>query len=241
MKRNRLFLLLMLILLSGCSCEYELTIDIANNDYKEQLSITGKNEKEKESLLKEDWVVDVDFNEYNEVDEEIVKLENNNYYDVKVIDNSLLLSYDHNISTMKKSTIALSCFKKVRLIRDTNKLYINTTNGLTCYDDYDNLENVKVIIKSNDKVISNNADKIEDNKYIWNFTRANKNKSINLVLESQEQKGTIISKTSSSVNNINNQLQFIERYAYYIFVAVLAIILVIGYIVYKKIKKQESE
>ena len=228
MKRKNLIIFFIFFLLCGCTSEYNLKIN--NDNYEEELTINATNQNEKSTILKNDWVIDVDFNEFDEIDEEIVKEEKNNYYNIETKDNSLVLSYIHNLETIKNATLIKKCFDKVTITKESNKLYLSTTDKFKCFDNYPELNSLKITIETEGNVISNNANKVENNKYICNYNKNTTVKPINITVEFNNQSNSSISSSISSTLENKN-------YSYYIFITILMALLGIGYLIYKILKK----
>jgi len=93
-------------------------------------------------------------------------------------------------------------------------------NEFTCYEYYDNLETINIVLNTNYKVISSNADSVEDNKYMWTITEDG-NKNIEISYEQY------VSKSSKATTII-------------LIVGLVVIGSVVGYYIYNKCKKENK-
>ena len=108
--------------------------------------------------------------------------------------------------------------RNVRVDGDLIDVYLNNFSGFAADVDFD------IKIKTNNKVIYNNANKVKNNTYIWHVTSKNKDKlNINIKIKKNEKE----------------KQGFLKSYGLFIVfsVVILAILLIIGYGMYKKIKK----
>ena len=94
-----------------------------------------------------------------------------------------------------KYTFGLDEYSEARTIKDgfryydfsyndtNNTITISTDdNGLLYFNDYDQLDEVRINIKTNYFVESNNADKVNGNTYTWTFNKDSK-KSIEMIID----------------------------------------------------------
>lgn len=219
MKKIRIAFISICLLLTGCSTEYNL--EFSNNEIKEHIVAN---------------IVDTDIpkqssNNLAAHDDPITPFINNDQYPFahndsikydKKVDkkaNSTIVSLDYKYSheEFKKSRAFNSCFEE-KEFKETKKGYnLNFAGHFYClYGD-----SVIINIKTNNEVISHNADKVSGNVYTWIIDKDNAqdaNISIN------------ISKTSMFVKPI-----------IYIVIGVVLLVLSIGaYIAYNKIKNRDS-
>ena len=95
----------------------------------------------------------------------------------------------------ENSSAINQCYTNPVFEVEENIVHINTGNNFNCYEYYENLETIQVILTTNHKVISSNAEVVEGNKYIWNITKDG-NKNIEISYEQD------ISKKASKVTII---------------------------------------
>ena len=142
----------MLLLLTGCTCEYNLTID--NNVYKEEINLTGENNEET-SNINNKWKVPVDKDEYNKGgDPESNSYISGDIYEYKVTGNILKFNYDFTKSTYPNSSAVSNCYDKLTVLNYENSTVISTSSKATCFDEYPLLTSITVNIKV-DKPVKN--------------------------------------------------------------------------------------
>lgn len=183
----------------------------------------------------------------DKIEEEIILLNNNTYYELDSIGDSLKQIIDINSDETAvtgyynfekiigdfKSGIKMNykyanyksytdyspflkgCFESVKITEKENILTIKTSDKISCYENFDDLE---VTIKVKGKLISTNASKKEKNKYVWSL-KNNENKGIELKVERTSSK----SYTSYS-------------YAIIILISVL-LVAIVSFMVYNKSKR----
>lgn len=175
MKKKILFLLILLI--TGCSANYNLNIE--NDNFEESIDvIVPSNDKALISHLNS-------FEQY--INENVI-------YDKKMKeeDISTNFNYSHTYSFNDFQNRENPCFLSSNLYQD-NGIYTIFSNDFVCFESFDmKADSYTINISTNYNVINNNADKVNGNTYIWNFKKNNyKNKSIIFQY----------SKTKKEVNN----------------------------------------
>ena len=167
MKKRILVLIIILLLTTGCTCQYNLTIE--NNVYKEEVIIYGENSEEISNFnLK--WQVPVDKDEYNRGGDPSTEIEvDGDIYNYNLSENSLKFNYDFTKSSIINSSAVSNCYNKLTITNYNETIIISTSQKATCYDKYPTLSNLRVNIKVDKPVISNNADSVSGNTYIWNI------------------------------------------------------------------------
>jgi len=221
MKKRILLVIMVLLLTTGCTCEYNLIIDGSN--YKEEIIITGETPDEISSFNQK-WEIPIDKEEYEKISGFDNETEiNTKIYKYKLSSNKLILNNEFNSGNMSKSTAVYNCYNKLTVSNYNNTTIISTSHKADCFDKHPPLTSVKVKIKVDREVISNNADNVSGNTYTWNITKENaSNKSINLVLSN----GSLEEDKSSSSSNTNTKK---NDYTLYIFLIILVIIIYLGY------------
>ena len=134
----------MLILLTGCSCNYELSIQ--NNKIYETLKINGVTSN-------------------IPVNADLINISNSNY--IKTVENDIV-TYNSNylLDNYKKSTL-LTCFDSYNIQSTENTYTIRTGKKFKCYpyqySDFDvvTYDQLEIKINTNHKVINHNATKVE--------------------------------------------------------------------------------
>ena len=185
-KISILVILSLVVLLSGCSANYE--VEIVNDKIKEKTSMIDMDSYkwDKELPINTNGVDIVSdkamtFREY--VDKSFANsfpaLSNdaNTFYEKKKVDNKkelgIVYNYIYDFSNYKYSNIINSCYRYFNVL-DSNDLYILSTNDTINCLSYDNVDSITIHLKTNHKVKSNNASRVDGYNYYWTFTEANK-------------------------------------------------------------------
>lgn len=236
MKKNKvLIMLFVLFFLTGCSCEYNLTID--NSLYKEKVSFSNLNSDEIIEL-NSTKMIPVDKDSYDvELDSNIIEnIEKYNYF---LTDNNYFYSYDFTNNNYSNSTAVSRCFETFVVEEYDGEIIISTSDGATCFDKYPNLDDLIINITIDREVISNNADKVNGNTYTWNIDRTNaSSKSINIILTTENViDNSDEANASKATAEEENILSFPEMY---ILAFVLFIVLLIGYAIVNIIKNKDD-
>lgn len=155
----------LLILVSGCDVNYELTYK--NNKFDENIYFYKDEEEFIDKLSTEENI--------NYVADEMYKLEkNNDIFTKKFKYNKNYAGYEYKSNFDDRETnlptIANKCYDYVNIIKDETTLTIQTSDEFLCYDKFDLLENVNITFNTNYKVIDSNADVINENKLEWKIT-----------------------------------------------------------------------
>lgn len=176
MKKFKYVLLIsLLFIVSGCTATYEVNL----NDDKviENLKISETNKQLFDSVDESGSTLRQNFKELAEP-----SIYSDHNYNVKVIEKEDELGLEYSSSSANSiinSSIIQQCYinPNVKVIGDV--VTINTGSNFKCFEYYNILESVKVVFKTNHEVISTNADEVDGDSYIWNFTK-NSNKQIKI-------------------------------------------------------------
>lgn len=171
-----LLLLFMMFLLSGCTVQYDLTID-EQNSFLEQVTFQAENLEESEEIQDNTWAIKVDYND-PDLGENPEKIEGVDYYNDQVSINrgyyQRKLTYQHSsLNTLRNSNVVKSCFEHFYVNENASSVTLSTSSEFLCMNEFSNLNSVRVSISLPHKVISHNADEIYENQYIWNIMREN--------------------------------------------------------------------
>ena len=185
-----LFLLLLVVLFTGCTVKYDLNID-------EDLSITEKVEAtENEYDLKtntgmnSDKAVDYLYNIFKRdgIQPSISsKLEGDNLIAVASVSHKSINDYVDNFSS--------DIFKKAKLSKSGNiySLSFNQTEKLSKLDSSSLIyDNISVNITIPFKVISSNADNVYKNTYTWNLKKGEELRKIKIKFDTSEKNNSKI-------------------------------------------------
>lgn len=181
---KKYLLLFALLLLTGCSATYNLDIDSGN--FTEKLDIDGASVNSISDLI---LPLDYDIDEYT-IDD--VKPGDEGFYGAKIKDNGYSLFHTFKYDDYVNSTILNSCYDKVDAKFNDDDFYISTVGKFSCFESYDDLDNVTIKIRSQYKLVSTNADKVDGFNYIWNISRNDTDKGIYIELDTTNRKKSIM-------------------------------------------------
>lgn len=160
---KKLIYILIIVLLSGCSAKMDIDLDrdkvtetliiTTNKDYLEKIS-----EDELASKLS-----DFEYG-YENYKDEFIYESNNNI--------SKKYTYTNDYENYKVMTFLNKCYSDVNIERRQD-IIINTSSQFLCYDYFDDLEEIKIRIKSIYKVKNHNSDKREGKYYVWTINKEN--------------------------------------------------------------------
>lgn len=172
-----LLLVISIILLSGCTAEYNLDFD--DDKFVESLNIeTTSDHLDYENVKNYSWPKSIDYR-ITGASEAPEKVEGVTYYDYDSYEDEekagFTYSYTMNAEQYRNSAIVHSCFSNVSLItNEKNSTYtLQTSNGFECFSKYPPLEKVTINIKTDKNVVDTNADSIKGNIYSWEITAGN--------------------------------------------------------------------
>ena len=176
-----------IILISGCTATYN--IDITENVISESLSIIETNQNTLNSSVdsSSDYTVreaiqsaidgyqKVYYDDYSNDDDE--KLKGVEYYNISSTGGSGLgvkYSYEYNnINNYQRSYIVHNCYDLFKVYEEARTLKITSSNEMKCFNKYIHLDNVQVIVNTENEVVNHNADQVNNHSYIWNITKNN--------------------------------------------------------------------
>lgn len=164
------FLLLLLIIFTGCEANYNLTIEddriIESSDFI--LEKSDENERQLNDFYKTKYLAHFDMDKLKDYD-----------YKKKLIDDDkhigMNLSYIYTGTSYQNSSMLNRCFYKKSLIKTDDNIILYTEGGASCFykDESKLLDSLNVNIKTDFDVLENNADTVKDNVYTWKFTEDN--------------------------------------------------------------------
>lgn len=216
--RKRIYLLILLVfLLCGCNAEVNITID--KDKISEEVDIWAyqDNYYTKEQLpeafrkyIPAFATVPLADPEPDEKKKEVL------YYERKEKDlgtgYQFIYSYDFKLKNYKDARSLKNGFKSSSILEDTvaHTITMSTdTSGLLYFNQYPNLEEVKIHIQTTYKILEHNADSVQNNIYTWILTRDNK-KNIYLLLD-KTNGGNVLSEDKDSQDKIHNSVQDTEE------------------------------
>jgi len=180
---KKIVFLLLILLVSGCTSNYEL--EISNDSFKENISV----------VINKDEIPSKPVNETIETDDQITPFLENKYsalfsnekayYKKKVAYYgdyiNVNMKYNYNLEEFKDSNSLNLCFEEF-VFENEETYYIHAYGNFYCL--YTNEININ--IKSNNKVIKNNATSVNGNIYTWTINDSNSN---NVNIEFEVEKG----------------------------------------------------
>ena len=197
MKKCLLFLIILLGC-CGCSAEYHLDIDSIDK-MNEEVVLSASSSDDYDKIRDYSNYLPINYNS----DEPAVfekKLDDIEYYRKKKSnDNShLSFSYSYNMEKMKNNMITHSCFEYVNVMTSSlgqdkdAELMLSTSDKFLCFEHYDNLDKVHVVITSKYKLKETNADNVSKHQYEWTFRRNDSDgKYIYLLLDARRRDLTL--------------------------------------------------
>ena len=170
MKKISLIILCFMFFLTGCSVRYDLTIDSRN--MTEVINFTLPNTEE--NLNKVNDLNKNNISSYFDID-----ANKSRYYEsnLDILDDEINLNYTYTYSgdNLKKSQFINYCFYKKNVIKNDDYVIIETKDGIMCkyQDGEEQFEKLVVNIKTDLKVLENNADSVSKGTYTWIFDDGN--------------------------------------------------------------------
>lgn len=191
MKKVYLISIIGLLLLTGCDVKYNLNID-KELKVQEKTELTAETDQDIKKLKEFNQYIPIDyraddFSAYQQ------KLKDVEYYDIEKTNETMKLNYSYNIENYNYSNLAARCYEHITISKTEDKeekenLLLSTSKKFLCFDMYEELDEVKIVINSTYKLKETNADEVKRHTYIWNLNRTNKdNKVIYLLLDTTEQ------------------------------------------------------
>ncbi len=190
--KKKIFILTLIILMM-CGCSVDVNIDISNNKIKESNDITVL-----ENALYTKEILRTSFRDYIPIyaSDLIVDTVPDKpfsdvlYYNKNTTDlgNGYIFnySYDFDIDRYGNARTIKEGFRDYSYTYRNDIISLSTDNkGLIYFDEYKELDEVVINIKTNYLVLENNADRVNGNTYTWIFNIDSK-KSINIVIDTSE-------------------------------------------------------
>ena len=152
------FILLFVLLLTGCSVQYDLKFE--QDTIKEKIDIKAEHNSDNQSVFNRDYYA-------------IINASTSNEYNKVLLDDGYEFSYDYGFEEFRNSRF-LNCYDAYSLNTDNNVITFSTSKQFKCLVyDYMPIDNVVINISTDYEVVDNNADAIEGNVYKWNINNNN--------------------------------------------------------------------
>lgn len=163
--KKLIYLGLLLVFLTGCTCNYEL--EFKDDTLIENVKLTVPNSEEQlVTELKNTSVYAI----YNNLD---IQLYNTNF-DKGLINFTVNYNYVYTPEMFNQALYANDCFDAFSFVKQGDNYILSTSEGFKCMSlNYYFLDELKLQIKTNHVVLENNADQSKDEKYIWNINNDN--------------------------------------------------------------------
>lgn len=245
-----IFLILSLFLLTGCTINYNLIID--NNEITEKITLIDENIEITDDTLN---TIKDDYGNYYSIyydsDPEECFEDNCPTYIDNIFSASTVYTdyYKYRESKAIKDffgEIKINQNKKLVTITATPKTELqNILKDVNYIKAPVNQLNINIILPF--KVTSSNADKVEENTYTWTYNKDNTDKVITISYDTSNSDDTIIDNNKENESNKeNNQTDNTVQKSNnsvnkYIFWGIaFSIIIIIGVIILKKMKSNDS-
>lgn len=220
----------LIFVLTGCSVEYDLTINEDNSINEKVIASENINKLESLTKKKSDQAVTYLFNMYKKKNENIKLVsqeKRNTIYGIATTQHSDIDEY----ATKFKSDV----FNKVNVTRNNNivTFIANQESKLGNDDNYSLIyDNIKINIYIPYKVIEHNADSVQGNIYTWEISKNQDLKTIKFSYSEDALKEKINLNINNKMYNIN--------YAIIAISGIILVLLIITIIVAIKNSKNNS-
>lgn len=213
---KRLTLIISVIILTGCSAEYGLTIN-NTKDINEYLRVV-ESDKSKFDIKQEEllnttpkeyletnikWPLAVYTDETNPIEPK--KVNGVDYYSQDKISYDSLIgikySFKHDFDMFKESKMLNKCYS-YDLTSDNNIISFKTTSSFKCYEEYPILDDITFKLHTTCRIKDNNADEKKNNTLIYNIKKDNIDKNISFTIDCNEVKEQHISLTTLELVSI---------------------------------------
>lgn len=223
MKLKYIVILLSVLLLSGCSIEYQIDLDKKLN-VKENIKLLPTTSEDIEKFKEFNLFVPInkEVDDYSAFTEKIKDIE---YYKSKISNKQIEFEYEFDKDTYINSSFVNNAYEFISITPVNNALVLSTSKEFLLFDNYDNLEEVKITINSKYKLIKSNADEERKHSYTWIINKENAyGKNIYLKLDTSIEDLTILEK--------------IENGDYLNIFTISLLLFIIGFIIYIILKRK---
>lgn len=250
MKKIKLLFLLILITITCTGCSIEYNINITKDNVEETIYVTdyiSTNRTKKEILNNYNmwyptYVNFITKGESIEIEDFSKKISGIEYHNKKIMElnNGYKYEYTYNypIENYYDSYVLATSFAETTVYKRAKSLVLKTSNkSFLC--NYNYFENAVINITIDPEIYKlnyTNSTSKKNNTYTWNINKNNCNNSeIILTLDIIEQ------EKKDNVNKDINKTNIIDKYALYIFMIILILIIFIGYKWFMKFKNKNND
>ncbi len=228
---RKIILLLSIIILSGCSVDYTLTID----DDTSLENIVANEENFNSEFIPAYYN---DSGPSESVGNEDLNFENEDmeFYKINRQNNYVILKYSFPKTNFINSTATHQCLKNINLTTLSNgNQMLNTSNYFSCFNTYSNLDeiNINLNFSNNYEVINSNADLKNNNSLTWNINKNNyNNKFIQVEYKKKEEEKEPIKEPTNDTKPPQEKTSILT-YILVIGAVLVFIVGTFGFIIYK--------
>lgn len=180
-------LILIILLTSGCDVVYNIDIDESivtesTNIYFEQHDFIGSNVYNSADEINSKDISELVDKNYNRDYLALNNPINDEYYKKKKINDNIgdgiNLSYDYTIDNYYNSSLINYCISNEVITENDKYIIVDVKDFGHCFykDPYELLSSLTINVKTEKKVLDNNADSINKNVYTWTINKDNINK-----------------------------------------------------------------
>lgn len=231
MKKKMILLIIFLFAITGCTTQYDLTID--ESSFDESITVKApKNEftgNDIKVYSQQDIPITQETGQTRFYNNSMTE-DNSNYY--------LKFNYLHDINTITKSYFITNCYQNANISETDEDIKISTSSEFMCINMDEGWHNdaVQINITTDLKVIENNADEINDNTYTWNINTNNyTNKPINLTI----QKKTTLKKVANDIEK-NMEKNSASKDLFIIYGGIALLLILVILFIKLKLKKNNQ-
>ena len=231
----------MVFLLCGCDASYKIKID--ENGLHENTEIISAGGELYQGTSLESFLhsftnanIPLYFNPDNYDDLNGEKQDGVSYYTISSNDNKINVKGDYSFSDIYRSRAIKMCFNQLSLQKNNDVYRINTSSGCDAFSHYPLLDKLTIDIETLYDVISSNADRVNNNHYIWELNNDNYgSKYISLVFSTSSL--TIDDNNDEKKDEDNEEYNWANEHPFYVILITFAsffIVLSIILYIYRK-------